>query len=247
MSTTDDTPEALDPPAWLAPALQRHNEARAKLEETEAAAAARRANLANLRLKKLGITPVRPAASSGRHTSPAILVQPWTIAEERGVEADVEPGETSRVVLTVVYAHNPPARIRFGPLTSIDDVARALCEGPTTADMQPETIDHASEAETHLRLAKRYEYASSQERCHLDAAQVHATLATLADHRTAADLRYRLAAIERLITPVEQSTDGSAAMLARAVREIARFARTPESALELVPPGNATILSGLTA
>jgi len=140
----------------------------------------------------------------------------------------------------------PPTRIRFGPLTSVDDVVKALCEGPGAADIRPEPIDHESEAETHLRLAKRYEHTSGEERHHLDAAQVHATLATLADRRTVADLQFRLAAIERLIIPVAQTTGGSVALLASAVHEIARFARTPEGALELVPPEHATILSGLT-
>lgn len=63
-----------------------------------------------------------------------------------------------------------------------------------------------------------------------------------------ADLRYRLAAIERLVGHVASSSeDRTASLVASAIHEIARSARTPDDAvLNLLPPEWSTILNGLT-
>jgi hypothetical protein len=61
------------------------------------------------------------------------------------------------------------------------------------------------------------------------------------------DQAYRLAAIERLIAHVASSSpDRTASLVASAIHEIARGARTPEDALTLLAPEWATALSGLT-
>jgi len=61
------------------------------------------------------------------------------------------------------------------------------------------------------------------------------------------DQGYRLAAIERLIAHVAASSpDQTSALVASAVHEIARGARTPEDALTLLPPDWASVLDDLT-
>lgn len=249
MTMTDETTDTFPArPAWLAPLLQRRDEERAKFEEGAAIRARHRAQLVNQLLADLGITPARIATSSGQYTRPAILIEPWTLVDEAGVIADWEDGEPGRVMLyTITDSNRLDRRAGFGPLTSIDDVVKALYEGPAAADVEPEPDDHEAEACAYLKIAEKcHEYDHSDQLFNIGAAQAHATLATLTDRRIVADLRYRLAAIERLIVPVaHNSVDQAAALVASAVHEIARGARTPEDAVTLLPPGWASALSGL--
>lgn len=245
--TITQEPETDAPPAWLAPAIERRRQADEAARLTRAADNRQSANTINSKLRELGIEPVSYASiTASGHLNNARLIRPYELGEEWGVTAGLHDGVVS------VFVDNgddnvSPALTRHvcvGPLNSRDDVLNAVYDGaPKRA---PAPIDHEDAAKHHLRCAEQSEYGSNEELHHLAAAHAHAILGTITDRATVADLRYRLAAIERLIAHVASSSpDATAALVGSAIHEIARGARTPEDALTLLPPEWSTALSGL--
>jgi hypothetical protein len=128
--TDDSTPDFIDSlPKWLADVVHARHSDLDRARESRAVDARLSAEIVNNRLEALGITPLRPAAGSdGGWLTAALLVDPgWDDGEETwGVEADWDNGDR-RVVL---IASLPGERARAGELTSVEDVVRAMYEGP---------------------------------------------------------------------------------------------------------------------
>ena len=245
--TIAQDPDTQNPPAWLAAAIERRNQADADAALKRRQQASHDAETINARLLELGITPINAAYwTPGGYLVHAGLMRPYTFAGDWGATAGLHDGVVSVFVYTADDNLSPALtkHVYVSPLNGADDVLNAAYSGPPQQPAVP--IDHEAKAENYLRRADSCEYGSEQERYYLDAAQVHATLANHTDRAAVADLRYRLAAIERLIVPVAEVSSGPMGLLACAVHEIARFARTPEQALELVPPEYSTILSALS-
>lgn len=250
--TITNTPDTDAPPAWLADAIKRREEANAAEMIKRRTDAAKQAEVINAKLRELGIIPIDSAHwTPGGYLVHARLIRPFELGEEWGVTAGVHDGVVSVFVDSGDDEYPALTRHTYvGPLTSADDVLNAVYSGAAKETAEPiEPRDHTAEALANISQARWGNLFDTAKELAPVAVMIealtHAVLAGNTDRATVADLRYRLAAIERLIVPIAQETGGSAGLLACAVHEIARFARTPEQALELVPPEYGTILSAL--
>jgi hypothetical protein len=248
--TIEDARDAYTAPAWLDAALKRRQHADRQIAAKRSVENRSSAETINALLRALNIEPVVWASvdvnSSLYH---ARLIQPWELGDEWGVTAGWHDPATVGVFVDSGDNARGRQHIYVGPLNSADDVVNAAYSGPPRQEVVPlEVSDYTTEALgliSHSRWSNLDAPAQVAPIVAALEALVHATLAANTDRATVAELRHRLAVIEHIVPPLTQTPDDTS-LIASAIHEIARGARTPEDAVKMLGLEWVQALSGLT-